>query len=94
MKGNFQEKCIREEQKNRERIPMSEINFRESMSFEQYNKLMQNNKRMLFYERIYQDENGDKIEDHIVYRDMMIFFQLIKGDIFGGRVMITKSRFI
>ncbi len=29
---------------------------------------------MLFYERIYQDENGNKIEDHIVYRDMMIFF--------------------
>ncbi len=29
MKGNFQEKCIREEQKNRERIPLKEINFRE-----------------------------------------------------------------
>ena len=48
---------------------------------------------MLFYERIYQDENGYKIEDHVVYRDMMIFFQLIKGDVFGGRVMITKSHF-
>ena len=44
------------------------------MSFEQYQKLKETNPRLLFYERVYQDEDGNRIENHIAYKDLMIFF--------------------
>lgn len=86
LKGNFKEAEIA-----RERIPIKSQEAREQMNFEQYNKLMQSNQRLLFYERIYQDEEGNKIENHIAYKDLMIFFKLLEKDIFGGRVMVTKT---
>jgi len=61
------------------------------MSFEQYKKLMEGNQRMLFFEKMYLDEDGNKVDSHMVYKDMMIFFRLLERDIFGGRVMVTKT---
>jgi hypothetical protein len=52
---------------------------------------MKNNKRMFLYEKLYMDENGNKVHDHHLYKDMMIFFKLIEKDYFGGRVMVTKT---
>jgi len=46
---------------------------------------------MLGMERIYRDEKGQKIENHIVYKDLMVFFKLLEKDFFGGRVMLTKG---
>ena len=51
---------------------------------------MEKNQRMLFTETIFRDEDGKKIEKHIVYKDMMTFFKLLEGDAFGGRVLVTK----
>ena len=61
------------------------------MSIEQYNELMRDNARMFFNERIYRDLDGKKITKHIAYKEMMIFSQLKERDMFGGRVMCTKS---
>lgn len=52
---------------------------------------MQANQRILFNDKIYMDEDGNKIEKHLIYKDMMIFFQLLENDVFGGRVMVTKT---
>ena len=30
-------------------------------------------------------------ENYVVYKDLMIFFNLLEKDIFGGRVMVTKT---
>lgn len=46
---------------------------------------------MLFFEKMYLDEDGNKVENHMVYKDMMIFFKLLEKDVFGGRVMVTKT---
>ena len=46
---------------------------------------------MMFYEMQHRDDNGVVIEDHLVYKDLMIFFNLLEKDIFGGRVMVTKT---
>ena len=62
------------------------------MSIEQYNELMRDNYRMFFNERIYRDDDGKKITNHVAYKEMMIFFQLMERDMFGGRVMCTKSQ--
>mmetsp|Transcript_31482 Transcript_31482/g.48154 ORF Transcript_31482/g.48154 Transcript_31482/m.48154 type:complete len:216 (-) Transcript_31482:216-863(-) len=91
LKGNFVDECIREEQRNRVRIPTKKESLKEQMTLEQYKKLMEDNQRMLFFERLYIDEEGRKIDNHHVYKDMMIFFKLIEKDIFGGRVMVTKT---
>lgn len=69
LKGNFKDIEVA-----RERIPIKSQDAREQMSFEQYQRLMESNQRLLFYERVYQDEDGNKIEDHIAYKDLMIFF--------------------
>ena len=45
---------------------------------------------MIVNERVYRDEDGRKITNHTVYKDLMIFFTLLEKDIFGGRVMFTK----
>ena len=45
---------------------------------------------MLFFEKMYLDEDGNKVENHMVYKDMMIFFKLLERDSFGGRVLVTK----
>lgn len=91
LKGNFKDEFIREEQRNRERIPIKNETLKEKMSFEQYQTYMQANQRILFNDKIYMDEDGTKIEKHLVYKDMMIFFQLLENDVFGGRVMVTKT---
>lgn len=52
---------------------------------------MSQKKRMMFYEMQHRDDNGVVIEDHLVYKDLMIFFNLLEKDIFGGRVMVTKT---
>ena len=91
LKGNNAD-IIPDELQKKDRIKIEEHeSLREVMSAEQYNKLMQNNERMFFHERIYRDKTGRKISDHIVYKEMMSFFQLISRDIFGGRVMVTKA---
>jgi|TARA_B110000285_G_C14626998_1_gene381705 hypothetical protein len=51
---------------------------------------MEKNQRMLFTETIFRDEDGKKVDNHIVYKDMMIFFKLLERDAFGGRVLVTK----
>ena len=60
------------------------------MTPEQYQRLMAKKKKMLFTETLYLDEDGNKIKDHIVYMDMMVFFKLLPKDMFGGRVLVTK----
>ena len=42
-------------------------------------------------ERIYRDLDGKKITKHIAYKEIMVFSQLMERDMFGGRVMCTKS---
>ena len=92
LKGNFKDKFIREEQQNRDRIPVQAGSLKEQMTFAQYERLMaKTSNRMLLSEKIYRDDNGSKIENHNVYKDMMIFFSLLEKDIFGGRVMIMKN---
>ena len=87
LKGNFKDVEIA-----REKIHIKSREVKDSMNFEQYKKLMKSNKRLLFYERVYLDEDGKKIDDdHIAYKNLMIFFQLLEKDIFGGRVMVTKT---
>ena len=46
---------------------------------------------MMICEKMIRDENGTLIEDHVVYKEMITFFKLLEKDIFGGRVMVTKT---
>ena len=46
---------------------------------------------MLICEKITRDENGVLITDHTVYKEMITFFNVLENDIFGGRVMVTKT---
>ena len=91
-RGNNKDEYIREEQRNRERIPINNENLKEMVTPEQYQKLMANKKKMLFSEIQYMDEDGNQIKDHIVYTDMMVFFKLLPKDMFGGRVLVTKTQ--
>ena len=91
LKGNFKDQFIREEQQNRERIKIFAGSLKEKMTYEQYQRLMQANNRMLFMEKLFRDEKGQKIDGHLVYKDLMVFFKLLERDFFGGRVMLTKT---
>ena len=46
---------------------------------------------LLFYERMQVDEDSLPVNNHTVYRDLMVFFKLIERDMFGGRVLVTKG---
>lgn len=47
--------------------------------------------KMLICEKIPRDDNGTLITDHTVYKEMITFFNVLENDIFGGRVMVTKT---
>jgi hypothetical protein len=61
------------------------------MSYEQYQILKGKSNRILFNEKIHKDEQGRKITDHDVNKEIMVFFKLLEKDIFGGRVMVTRN---
>lgn len=46
---------------------------------------------MMICEKIKRDEDGTVLKDHTVYKEMITFFKLLEKDIFGGRVMVTKT---
>ena len=42
-------------------------------------------------EEIKEDDFGNKLVDHKAYKNLMVFFKLTEGDLFGGRVLVTKT---
>lgn len=46
---------------------------------------------MMSFERVYRDEDDKLIDKHMVYKDFMVFFELLERDTFGGRVMLAAS---
>jgi CRP-like cAMP-binding protein len=90
LKGNFKDAYIRESQRDRERLPTSEVPLQVKLSAEEYNRLVGPPRRLVVHQRIYRDEDGKLITDHHVYKDFMVFFQLLEGDNFGGRVMFAN----
>lgn len=58
LKGNFQDP-IREEQRDRDRIPAVQGSLKEQMSLEQYQRLQETQvERLLFNEQLFRDQNG------------------------------------
>ena len=72
------------------RVKVEEETPRDKLSEQTLAKMAEENSRMMIYEKVYKDENGNKISNHYAYKDLMVFFRLIERDMFGGRVMINK----
>lgn len=65
----------------------------EKLSGREYKKLMRGiDQKMMSFERVYRDEDDKLIEKHMVYKDFMVFFELLERDTFGGRVMLAASQ--
>eukprot|EP00347_Sterkiella_histriomuscorum_P024525 403330805 len=52
-------------------------------------KRLRSEKRVFQNDRIYFDENGKRIKEHIVYKDYMVFFTLTMKDYFGGKQLLV-----
>ena len=50
--------------------------------------------RSILNTKFNRDFKGRKIENHEIYKDMMIFFKLLPNDLFGGRVLVTKNQIV
>jgi hypothetical protein len=91
LKGNFAD-VGRDNQMQKNRIKtMGGKSVLEKMNFDQYQKLKASSNRMFFFEKVHMDEQGKRITDHEVYKEIMTFFKLLEKDMFGGRVMVTRN---
>ena len=91
LKGNFKDELKRTSQMNRVRIPDDSDNADQWKRLQQFRAKNEQIDKMMICEKIKRDEDGTVLKDHIVYKEMISFFKLLEKDIFGGRVMVTKT---